>query len=462
MEKLLTKKNLIMLLAVLMTAVLVLTLFVLRLGVADNGSLSSQLEETGLYDASAATGSGYYSDAYGVADTKLSFKTYSLAYEIFKFVGKDNIIYVYFPALIYALIFIGAAILLATVFIGGKNKWSDLICVILFVLMLCDCGYIMLFNTPYKEGALIVYLAGTLGTYVYSRETGKLWCSILFTLFGVLLSGVSTIGAITAMVFGACGIISNASKKVVNVILSGVIVICAAFNIAPKDFNAYDSFFFGVTVENPYGEGNIATAEENAEALMAEFGVDKSLTERVGTSTYTTFQLFPEIDVTFNDVFAYYAKNPEELLDKMDIVARNSTTIRTGYLSNYLPSTGKAGGQTMWFSGYSTIKKMLLPASYVVLTVILALLVVFSLIYKKNYAKTGGEKALSDAGVVMGISTILTMPLPLMLYGFTQLNFNMLSFNFMFDISLYLLVVIALKFFAAKRNLLKEKYGVNQ
>ena len=82
--------------------------------------------------------------------------------------------------------------------------------------------------------------------------------------------------------------------------------------------------------------------------------------------------------------------------------------------------------------------------------------------YKKNYAKTGGEKALSDTGIVMGISTILTMPLPLMIYGFTQLNFNMLSFNFMFDISLFLLVVIALKFFAAKRNLLKEKYGVNQ
>lgn len=462
MDKLLNKKNLIMLLAVLMTAVLVLTLFVFRLGVADNGSLSSQLEETGFYDASASAGSGYYSDAYGVADTKVSFKTYSLAYEIFKFVGKDNIIYVYFPAFIYSLIFIGAAILLGMVFVGGKNKWSDLICVLLFVLMLCDCGYIMLFNTPYKEAALIVYLLAALSAYVYSRETGKIWCSILFTLFGVLLGGVSPIGAITACVFGVCGIISNSSKRIVNIILSAVIVIFSALNVIPKDFNAYDSFFFGVTVENPYAEGNVAQPEVNAEEILDDFDVDEKLMERVGTSTYTTFQMFPEIDVTFNDVFGYYVKNPKELLDKMDIVARNSTTIRTGYLSNYLPSTGKAYGQTMWFSGYSTIKKMLVPASYVVLTVILALLIVFSLMYKKNYAKTGGEKALSDAGIVMGISTILTMPLPLMIYGFTQLNFNMLSFNFMFDISLFLLVVIALKFFAAKRNLLKEKYGVNQ
>lgn len=462
MDKLLTKKNLIMLLAVLMTAILVLTLFVLRLGIADNGSLSSQLEETGFYGASAATSSGYYSDAYGVADTKLSFKTYSLVYELFKFVGKDNVIYVYFPALIYSLIFIGAAILLAMVFVGGKNKWSDLICVILFVLMLCDCGYIMLFNTPYKEAALIVYLLAALSAYVYSRETGKLWCSILFMLFGVLLGGVSSIGAITAGILGICGIVSNSSKRIVNVILSAVIVIFSALNVIPKDFNAYDSFFFGVTVENPYAEGNVAQPEENAEEILDEFGVDEKLMERVGTSTYTTFQIFPEIDVDFTDVFGYYVKKPKELLGKMDIVARNSTTIRTGYLSNYLPSTGKAYGQTRWFSGYSTIKKMLIPASYIVLTVILALLIIFSLMYKKNYAKTGGEKALSDTGVVMGISTILTMPLPLMIYGFTQLNFNMLSFNFMFDISLFLLVVIALKFFAAKRNLLKEKYGVNQ
>ncbi len=462
MDKLLTKKNLIMLLAVLMTAVLVLTLFVFRLGIADNGSLSSQLEEIGLYDASAASGSGYYSDAFGVADTKLSFKTYSLPYEIFKFVGKDNIIYTYFPALIYALIFIGASILLATVFVGGKNKWSDLTCVILFVIMLCDCGYTMLFNTPYKEAALIVYLIGALGTYVYSRETGKVWSSILFMLFGVLLSGVSTIGAVTACILGVFGIISNSSKRILNIILSAVIVICSVFNVMPKDFNVYDSFFFGVTVENPYGEGNIATAEGNAEQILENFGVDKTLMERVGTSTYATFQIFPEIDVDFTDVLGYYLKNPQKLLDKMEIVARNSTTIRTGYLSNYLPSTGKAYGQTMWFSGYSTIKKMLVPASYVVLTAILALLIVFSLMYKKSYAKSGGEKALADAGIVMGISTILTMPLPLILYGFAQLNFNMLGFNFMFDISLFLFVVIALNFFAAKRNLLKEKYGVNQ
>ena len=127
MNKLLTKKNLILLLAVVMTAILVMTLFVFRLGIADNGSLSSQLQNTGLYDANGASGSGYFSDAFGVADTKLSFKSYSLFYEIFKFVGKDNIIYVYFPALLYALVFIGAILLLGFTVIDGKNKVSDII-----------------------------------------------------------------------------------------------------------------------------------------------------------------------------------------------------------------------------------------------------------------------------------------------------------------------------------------------
>ena len=288
MDKLFTKKNLILLLAVLLTAVLVLTLFVFRLGIADNGSLSSQLEATGFYSASARTGSGYFSDAFGVADIKLSLKTYSLAYELFKFVGKDNVVYVYFPALIYALIFIGAILLMGVVVIGGKSKWSDLICVILFALILCDSGYIMLFNTPYKEASLIVYLVAAVATYIYSRQTGKLWCSILFTLFGVLLGGVSSIGAITAIVLGICGIIFATEKRVLNAILAGIIVVCSVFNVIPKDFNAYDSFFFGVTVENPYGDNNIATPDANAEEILETFGVEKQLAERVGTSTYTT------------------------------------------------------------------------------------------------------------------------------------------------------------------------------
>ena len=461
MDKLLTKKNLILILTVIVTAILVLTLFVFRLGISDNGSLTNQLQEMGLYDANTASGSGYFSEAFGVSDPKPTFKTYSLAYEIFKFVGKDNIIYVYFPALLYALLFVGAVVLLGFCVIGGKNKWTDLICVLLFVLILCDSGYTMLFNTPYKEASLIVYLLATISAYIYSKESGKIWSSILFVLFGILLGGVSTIGAITAIILGICGILSS-DKRMLNVILSGIILISGALNAVPKEFNAYDSFFFGVTVENPYGDNNIAIPEANAEELLVEFGVDKELAERVGTSTYTTFQIFPEIDVNFTDVFAYYLKNPKVFMQKMDIVARNSTTIRTGYLGNFLPSTGKAGEQTKMFSLYSMIKKVILPSNYIILLIILALLIIFSTIYKKDYAKTSGDKAIADIGTSIGIASILTMPLPMMFYGFSQINSNMLSFNFMFDLSLVFLVIIALKYFAEKRNILKEKYGVNQ
>ena len=91
-------------------------------------------------------------------------------------------------------------------------------------------------------------------------------------------------------------------------------------------------------------------------------------------------------------------------------------------------------------------------------------MVLFLVAYIADGKKNAGVHVICGAviGVVMGISSILTMPLPLMIYGFTQLNFNMLSFNFMFDLSVVLLVIIALKFFEAKRNLLKEKFGVNQ
>ena len=84
MNKLLENKNIIAVFAFAMVVVICLTLFVFKLGVADNGVQTFELNEIGLKDAQAAVGSGYYSDTYIVEDTKISFKTSSLFYEIFK------------------------------------------------------------------------------------------------------------------------------------------------------------------------------------------------------------------------------------------------------------------------------------------------------------------------------------------------------------------------------------------
>ena len=64
--------------------VMILTLFCLRLGVADNGYLTPRLISMGLYDAEGASGTGYYSGGFGVADKNFNAKPSDLVYDFVK------------------------------------------------------------------------------------------------------------------------------------------------------------------------------------------------------------------------------------------------------------------------------------------------------------------------------------------------------------------------------------------
>lgn len=461
MNRIFEKKNIISIFAFIMLIIIGLTLFVFKLGVADNGTLFPQLKETGIYDVKNATGSGYYSDTYAVADTKLTFHTYSLFYELFKFVGKDGIIYSYFPALLYAVIFIASAVLLMLC-IMDKNKTAKTVLLLLFILMFCDSGYITLFNTPYKEGAFIVYLLATLSALVFADKTKKVWAYILFGIMGILLGNVSFTGAMCGIGFGIYAIVKTfKADKVLRKIILGLsailMLVVSIYTIATYEANLHDSVYFGVAVQNPYAENMTAIPEENAKEILESF--DGSNSKMVGIP-YSSLSLVYKPDVKIVDVVKYYITNPTEFLEKMEIVARNATTIKTGYLGNYLSSTGKMGVQTNFFSLYSSIKRAVIPARYILLTIIMAVLLCISYMYKSKYAKE--DKTLCSIGMLMAVLTVVTMPVPLILNGFAQLSFNMLSYNFMFDVSLFLLVVTAVKFFSAKRQILKEKYGVNQ
>ena len=63
----LDNKKLSVITVAVITVIAVISLFVLRVGVADNGNLRYVLEDIGIYDHQGASGSGCYADGFGVA-----------------------------------------------------------------------------------------------------------------------------------------------------------------------------------------------------------------------------------------------------------------------------------------------------------------------------------------------------------------------------------------------------------
>jgi hypothetical protein len=94
----LTRKNLLIGTAVLMALVMIISLFVLKIGVSDNGAQYKLLEKLGLYDAYQTTGTGYYSDGFGIANKSFSMTSSGLMYDLAKQIFPvDGILYTAIP-----------------------------------------------------------------------------------------------------------------------------------------------------------------------------------------------------------------------------------------------------------------------------------------------------------------------------------------------------------------------------
>ena len=335
--------------------IMIITLFCLRLGVADNGLLTQRLVSMGMYDAQGASGTGYYSASFGIADKSVSFMPDRLVYSIFKAVFPvDSALPAALPAIIYMILAVWGVFMIVNALVCDR-KWNNILMCALIVLIGAETGYVTCFNTPYECGAAIAYFIPMMGALLMNIKSEKLSYAIIFGIFGMLFAGTmpqsGAVGVIIALfaIYLAFKQDTNVKKAVLGLI--GVLILaCAAFGLSNMtDTDKYNSVFYGV-----------ASSENTAySAVLSDLkiiGKDELSGKASFEQSAQEFITSPEFDGVMRNVnpvsiLKMYTKNPQYARNMAKLSGSNSMFIKAEYLGNYPMSSGKAVVNTS-FHGY--------------------------------------------------------------------------------------------------------------
>lgn len=462
MKNALKGKNLAYTATIVFALILVLTLFVFRYGVSDNGDLTGRLEHLGLYDAlyDSGAGSGEYPTLFGVMGMPKGFSTADLPYRAIMLVSPAVPVAV--PAAIYAiLLLMGVFLIIRTLL--TKYDWNNILLAALCVLFFADSGYTAFLNTPYTEAAAFVYLTLSVGTLLWAVNNKGILPYIAAGISCILFAGVSAttawISFLTALFFVILLIKNNgAAKKVVCAMCAVLVVLTSLFTLAgdkPSDSKLFDSIFYGVALETPGNAVQMGISEQDAKALWGKASFDADALSYLADNSLSD-------KFSYKDVSMFYLSHPSVYIENAKKVANNSVMINTEYLENYPYGSGKGAEQGKFFKLYSSIKPRMIPSNLAILAVLLIGLFIGTLFYRKKYAETDSAKRVCDLVLLGVIASVIAFNLPLIYGGLVQIGFYMHLYNQLFDFCLLALIVGGTKLLWKRREALKEKYGVNQ
>ncbi|MBQ2897033.1 MAG: hypothetical protein IJE46_01740 [Clostridia bacterium] len=446
--------------------IMIITLFVLRLGVADNGYLTARLVSMGLYDAEGASGTGFYSMLFGIGDKTISFMPSALVYNIFKAVFPvDSVIPALLPAMIY-MIFAVCGVYMIVKALTCDIKWNNILLCVFVVLIVAETGYVTFFNTPYECGAAISYFIPMMGALLMAIRYEKIRYAVIFGIFGVLFAGTMPQSGAASVIIALYSVYLALKSKVkpnkAVFALVGILIFASSMFGLSNMTNAdkYNSVFYGVaSSENPAYSAVLSDLKIIGKDNLAGVAYFEAEAQEFISS--------PEFNGVMRNVNPFnvtlmYVKNPDFMRQSLKSACNNCVFIKTEYLGNYPVSSGKASQVSGFFSLYSYVKKVLVPGSIIALAVMFVGMIFFSLDYKKKYALSAQTKNACVLCVFLTFAAIISLVIPVLYFGKAQLGFNLIIYNLIFDSLVIAAVVGGTRLLAVRRNILKEKFGVNQ
>lgn len=446
--------------------IMVITLFGLRLGVADNGLLTQRLVSMGMYDAEGASGTGYYSTGFGIADKSVSLMPDRLVYSLFKVLFPvDSVLPSMIPAIVYMFLAVWGIFMVVKA-LACDFKWNNILLCVLVVLIGAETGYVTFFNTPYECGAAIAYFIPMMGALLMNIKSEKASYAVIFGIFGVLFAGTMPQSGMVGLFVAIFALYLAFKQKEIakKAVLGGVGVLifaCGIFGLSNMtDTDKYNSVFYGVaSSENTAYSAVLSDLKIiGKDELSGKASFEKDAQEFINSPEFNGVMG----NVNPVNILRMYTKNPDFARKMGKSAGANSMFIKSEYLGNYPAVSGKAGKVSGFFSWYSKIKKSLVPGSIVVLLVIFALMAFFACDYKKKYALSDATKTTCVLCVFLVLAAIASLIVPVVYFGAAQLSFNMIIYNLVFDTLVIFAAVGGTKLLTIRRNILREKFGVNQ
>lgn len=462
MKEWLKKDKLAYLATALFALILILSIFVFQFGLSATGESYSRLIHLGLYDFQNTD--GMFPTAFGVEASSEGLVTSDFVYALVKmFHPVNSQLYVFIPAAIYVLLLIaGFYMIVKNLF--SKYNWNNVLLAVLSIFIIADTGYTVFLNTHYVDAAYYSYLIFAIGALIWASKDEKRVLPIIFSGIGCgLFAGSSKMCAWIGFLFAIYFVrLLFAKKGVVQKILCIVFAITTVFSSVyllfisdykPDEKSIYGSVFYGVSVNDPSHAVNLGISEEDAKAYYGK--ADDVSLENVSLSDQLAL-----IDTV--DIGSYYLTHPKLFYENMKRVAQNSTVISIDYLGNYSANSGKAYQQTGFFKLYGNFKRVIVPASLPVILILLLALIAGTIFYRKKYAEDTSAKLVCDLTVIGVIGAFIAFVLPLIYGGFLEIGLRLHLFNLLFDLCVLSAVVGGTKLLWKRRELLKEKFGVNQ
>ena len=446
--------------------ILVLLLFVLRVGVEDNGSLMYTLENLGIYDVNSASGSGYYSPIYGIESAEFNLFSGNIVYGLIKYIFSlfsISVIPVYVVSFIYMVIFILGIYLLMKK-IKVSYSWNNLLTFIVFAVVFCDIAYVSYFNTPSTYAPIISFMPMFIYSLILLADKKTYFSLLLETAFALLVFNTHIVIAVTGIIFSIYSFrFTTFNKKIIwkitCIILSFIMLISCFLFVGSynnkKDL--YNSCFYGALL-NRTNAALIDLPQEYSQFI----GVPAFEDNAQDLINSDKFEEFSEI-VNYKNIISYYVKNPTNLYLNVKSAANNSSVIKIGYLGNFSVGSSAYAKQTTNIWGiYNMLKKAVFPANIFMLLILVIISVSLSFNYRKNFAQTFASKICCELMALCSVCAIISLFTTVIIFGLTEISFNLLVYNILTDICVAFAIVGGSRMMFIKRKILTAKYGVNQ
>lgn len=371
--------------------VLLITVFALfvppYVGMADNGDYFRVLYSNGLYFNNPDYDSlylGYFNKGFGIfqyfnENGATLTTSQSLLIRLSVWVNQwfdKQVFDIRVQGALLTLLYTVAVYLLVEALTWRMNKKYGYWVAVLAVFIFADTAYTAYFNSFFSESMvwiMLIYLFAA-GLLLFRKRYSDYTMMILFVISGLLLTTSKQQNAPVGMIIAVMGIIFIFVRKhrvYRGLVISSLVVLMltgiATYALIPKEFvniNKYHAMTRGVLMQS-----------EDPEETLKSFGINKQyaiLNESIYYEPYTTVDVNSPIlennfynNYGFLSILAYYASHPDQAGKMMDLAAKNAFTIRPSAMGNYEKSVGKPyGAQSMFFSGYSEMKKALAPKTF--------------------------------------------------------------------------------------------------
>jgi len=335
-----------------------------------------------------------------------------------------------------------------------KKKWHAVLFEFMAVFVFGDFAYLLHYNTMTTQGLLLCsMLVMTLILLWQFHIKASIAMSIIYAFLCLFAGGLSEGWFILGILLNLLTIPTFFVRKDKKYIIAtsaacvlSIIAVSALFSGGVSEQIKYDNLvnatFYGIYKDNPY-----VTDNEK---------MDKALIEKY--SGKSNFEINEKIDMdyTYSDILGYYLKNPSFFKQKLEISAGNAFEIRARYLANQPDGSLKNG-----FTLYSAIKRRFMqPDLWFIVAVALGIMVFCGLNIKGEENK--GIKAHYCYMIILALISLYAFLTPVIISGEAGISEKLFLYNIIFDIMLVNAVVGGSIIASARRDKLKEKYGVNQ